>query len=55
MGDIWTDENRYKTWLAVEIAACEAMAKSGKIPQRALDNIKKKANFLSMILIQIRF
>ena len=41
MGDIWTDENRYKIWLKVELLACEAMAKMGKIPKEALQNIKK--------------
>jgi len=45
MGDIWSDENKYKTWLKVEILACEAMAQIGKIPKKALSNIKKKANF----------
>ncbi len=41
MGDIWTDKNRYKTWLKVELSACEAMAETGKIPKNALQNIKK--------------
>ena len=41
MGDIWTDENRYKIWLKVELLACEAMAKIGKIPKEALQNIKR--------------
>jgi len=41
MGDIWTDKNRYKTWLKVELSACEAMAEIGKIPKNALQNIKK--------------
>ncbi|MBU1182423.1 MAG: adenylosuccinate lyase [Pseudomonadota bacterium] len=45
MGDIWTDENRYKTWLKVEILACEAMAEDGRIPKTAVDTIKKKADF----------
>ncbi len=45
MGDIWTDENRYKTWLKVEILACEAMAEDGRIPKAAVDTIKKKADF----------
>ncbi|MEA3428547.1 MAG: adenylosuccinate lyase, partial [Thermodesulfobacteriota bacterium] len=45
MGDIWTDENRYQTWLKVEILACEALAKKGKIPKKAVDNIRKKAGF----------
>ena len=45
MGDLWSDEARYQTWLKVEIAACEGMAKLGKIPPKALQNIKKKAAF----------
>ena len=40
MAKIWSPENRYKKWLDVEIFACEAMAKLGKIPQSALKNIK---------------
>lgn len=45
MGDIWTDENKYRIWLMVEILACEAMAKIGRIPEAAVLNIKSKASF----------
>jgi len=45
MARIWEDENRFAKWLAVEIAACEAMAEEGLIPSEALENIKKKAAF----------
>lgn len=45
MGDIWTEENKYRTWLMVEVLACEAMAKIGRIPEAAVLNIKNKANF----------
>ncbi len=45
MGDIWTDENKYNTWLKVEILACEAMAQNKMIPQKAFKNIKQKAGF----------
>jgi adenylosuccinate lyase len=45
MGSLWTDENRYRTWLDVEIAVCEAWAKLGKIPSPALKTIKAKAGF----------
>jgi len=45
MGDIWTDEKKYATWLKVEILACEAMAEMGKIPQDALKNIQNKSAF----------
>jgi len=42
MEKIWSPENRYQKWLDVEMAACEAMAKKGKIPKKALANIKSK-------------
>ena len=45
MGEIWTDENKYKTWLQVEIAACEAQAELGRIPKDAVKVIKEKADF----------
>jgi adenylosuccinate lyase len=32
MGAIWTEENRYRKWLEVEIAACQANAEAGNIP-----------------------
>ncbi|MEG6520943.1 adenylosuccinate lyase [Desulfotomaculum sp. 1211_IL3151] len=45
MKQIWSDENKFQKWLDVEIAACEAMAELGQIPQEALENIKAKASF----------
>lgn len=45
MGGIWTDENRFKKYLQVEILVCEALAKQGKIPADALKDIKKRAGF----------
>ncbi len=45
MGAIWSEENRYRKWLQVELAVCEAWARLGQIPRNSLDNIKKKANF----------
>ena len=43
MASIWSDKNKYKLWLQVEILACEAQAKLGLVPQDALDTIKNKA------------
>lgn len=43
MGAIWTKENRYKAWLAVELAVCEAWAAQGRVPLDAVENISKKA------------
>jgi len=45
MGDLWTDESKYRTWLKVEIAVCEALADLNKIPEKAVENIRSKANF----------
>lgn len=45
MGELWTDEYKFKTWLQVEIAVCEAQAQLGLIPQDAVDTIKQKADF----------
>lgn len=43
MTAIWSQENKYQKWLDVEVAACEAMVKLGKVPQQALANIKAGA------------
>jgi len=43
--EIWSDENRYRKWLDVEIAVCEAWAELGRIPKQSLDAIKKRARF----------
>jgi adenylosuccinate lyase len=45
MGAIWTEENKFRTWLKVEILACEALANMGHIPKKAAQQITKKAAF----------
>ena len=45
MGGIWTDENRYRKWLDVELAVCSAWAKLGKIPPKSLQTIREKVGF----------
>ncbi len=45
MGKIWTEENRFKVMLEVEVAACEAMAELNLIPKKSAQNIRKKAAF----------
>ena len=45
MGQLWTDENRYNTWLEVEILAVEAWAQRGDIPKKEAEKIRKKASF----------
>jgi adenylosuccinate lyase len=45
MGSIWSEENKYRKWLDVELAVCEAWAELGRIPAAALGKIKEKAAF----------
>ena len=45
MGELWNDLYKYKTWLQVEIAVCEAQADLGYIPAEAVEEIKAKADF----------
>jgi len=43
--DIWTNDTKYKVWLNIEIAVCEAYANAGKIPADSLEHIKAAASF----------
>ncbi|MEE8166029.1 MAG: adenylosuccinate lyase, partial [Myxococcota bacterium] len=45
MKEIWTDEGKYRRWLQVEIAVCEAQCERGLIPQDAFEAIESKASF----------
>ena len=45
MGALWTDEHKFRTWLRVELAACAAMAKAGRIPRKDWSAIRRKAAF----------
>src|SRR4030095_8138841 len=45
MGRIWTDERRYQAWLAVELAAADAMAAAGIIPSEAARELRARARF----------
>jgi adenylosuccinate lyase len=45
MGRIWSDQRKYETWLQVEIAAVEAMARAGIVPADAARDIKDKGAF----------
>ncbi|MGG3804090.1 adenylosuccinate lyase [Metabacillus fastidiosus] len=45
MGAIWTEENRFKAWLEVEILACEAWAELGAIPKEDARLLRERASF----------
>lgn len=45
MVKVWGDENRFKKWLDIEIAVCEAQKALGIITEKILAKIKEKASF----------
>ncbi|MDD4769604.1 MAG: adenylosuccinate lyase [Eubacteriales bacterium] len=45
MAAIWTQENKYRLWLEVEILACEAWARLGRIPPEEVVKIRASARF----------
>ncbi|GAB1430968.1 adenylosuccinate lyase [Ignavibacteria bacterium] len=53
IGAIWSDENRFRIWLDIEILACEAQMQLGIIPPEAVEEIRSKANFDTMRILEI--
>ena len=53
MKKIWTEENKFRKWLDVELAVCEAMAEEGMIPEDAVKRIKEKASFSVKRILEI--
>jgi adenylosuccinate lyase len=45
MRAIWTEENKFRAWLEVEILACEAWSKLGVIPAEDVRKLREKASF----------
>ena len=43
MGSIWSEENKYQQWLAVELAASEALAEIGQVPKEAAALLRRHA------------
>ncbi len=56
--DIWSEENKYKIWLDVEIAAAQAMEKLNQIPKGVSSIVRKKARInvkrIHQIEIQVK-
>ena len=43
MKRVWSDENKYRMWLAVELAVCEAWTEAGVIPQQDMERLRAAA------------
>jgi adenylosuccinate lyase len=45
MNELWSEESKFRAWLEVELAACEAWHELGRIPAEALEEIRSRARF----------
>lgn len=45
MGAIWSDQNKYQSWLEVELAASEALSELGEVPKEAAEALRLHAGF----------
>lgn len=45
MAAIWTEENKFKAWLEVELCSCEAWAELGVIPKEDVEKLREHASF----------
>jgi adenylosuccinate lyase len=45
MRAIWTEENKFKAWLEVELCSCEAWAELGVIPKEDTVKLRERAGF----------
>jgi adenylosuccinate lyase len=45
MARIWTEENKFKAWLEVEILSCEAWSELGIIPKEDVKTLREHASF----------
>jgi len=45
MGRIWSEENKYRQWLEVELATAEALAETGEVPAEAARLLREHASF----------
>jgi len=43
MGRIWSEENRFRKWLDVELAATETLAEAGIVPREAAGKLRERA------------
>ena len=41
MGKIWSEQNKLRTWLKVELAVCKAWAELGRIPKEEVSKLEK--------------
>lgn len=53
MKNIWSDQNRYETWLKVELAACQAMESENLVPHGITEQLRLKLKIDSKQILTI--
>ncbi len=53
IAQVWSDLNKFKLWLEVELSVCRAWARLGKIPHDALKEIEKRVHVDEKVLERI--
>ncbi len=53
MGRLWSEEAKFRGWLEVEIAACQANAELGRVPAEAMEQIRQRATFSVPRILEI--
>ena len=53
MGRIWSEENRFRQWLEVELAASEALAELGEVPAESAKALRAHADFEVSRIVEI--
>jgi adenylosuccinate lyase len=54
MGRLWSEEQKFTTWLRVELAVCEAYARRGRIPAEAIARIRARARIDVARILEIQ-
>lgn len=53
MGRIWSDHNRFRQWLEVELVTAEVLAERGQVPQEAAQLLRRHAAFTVERILEI--
>ena len=53
MGHIWSEENKYRQWLNVELASAEALAETGEVPEEAARLLRAHASCTGERILEI--
>jgi adenylosuccinate lyase len=53
MGHVWSEENKFRQWLEVELAASEVLAEQGEVPAEAVRLLRQHAGFTVERILEV--